>query len=73
MQTLLPLLQMLTGVALIAMILLQAKGTGLSSRFGGAGMFYQSRRGIEKIFFRLTIALAAIVGVLSVLNIWLAP
>ena len=73
MQTLLPLLQMLTGVALIAMILLQAKGTGLSSTFGGAGMFYQSRRGIEKIFFRLTIALAAIVGVLSVLNIWLAP
>ena len=55
------------------MILLQAKGTGLSSTFGGAGMFYQSRRGIEKIFFRLTIALAAIVGVLSVLNIWLAP
>ncbi|MDP3724706.1 MAG: preprotein translocase subunit SecG [bacterium] len=73
MQTLLPLLQMLTAGTLIAVILLQAKGTGLSSTFGGAGMFYQSRRGIEKIFFRLTVALAVIVGILSVLNIWLAP
>jgi preprotein translocase subunit SecG len=55
--------QIIVSVALIASILLQARGTGLSSTFGGDSAVYRSRRGIEKSLFRFTI----ILGVLFVL------
>jgi preprotein translocase subunit SecG len=55
--------QIIVSVALIASILLQARGTGLSSTFGGDSAVYRSRRGIEKSLFRFTIVL----GVLFVL------
>jgi len=48
----------LVTVSLIAVILLQAKGVGLSATFGGEGTFYRSKRGVEKLLFRLTIILA---------------
>lgn len=50
-----------TGVFLIAAILLQQKGTGLSGIFGGdGGGFYQTKRGFEKFLFYSTIVLAAV-------------
>ncbi len=55
--------QIIVSVALIVAILLQARGTGLSSTFGGDSAVYRSRRGIEKTLFRFTI----ILGVLFVL------
>jgi len=45
-------------ISLITVILLQAKGVGLSATFGGEGAFYRSKRGVEKLLFRLTIILA---------------
>jgi preprotein translocase subunit SecG len=50
--------QIIISIALTAAILLQAKGTGLGRAFGGGGEFYSSKRGVEKILFRLTILLA---------------
>jgi preprotein translocase subunit SecG len=60
---LLALGQIIVAVALIASILLQARGTGLSSTFGGDSAVYRSRRGIEKSLFRFTVLL----GILFVL------
>ena len=40
--------QILVGIALIASILLQARGTGLSGTFGGDSAVYRSRRGVER-------------------------
>ena len=40
--------QILLSIALIAAILLQARGTGLSGTFGGDSAVYRSRRGVEK-------------------------
>jgi len=37
---------------------MQARGSGLSSVFGGESTFYHTRRGIEKIIFWATIILA---------------
>lgn len=55
----LPILQIALAVILIALILLQERSSGLSGIFGGeGGGFYQARRGIEKIVFRSTIAVA---------------
>jgi preprotein translocase subunit SecG len=52
--------QIIVSAALIAAILLQNRGTGLSSTFGGDSAVYRSRRGIEKTLFRFTIILAVL-------------
>jgi preprotein translocase subunit SecG len=49
--------QILVSIALIAAILLQARGTGLSGTFGGDSAVYRSRRGIERRLWQFTILL----------------
>ena len=49
--------QIIVSIALIAAILLQARGTGLSGTFGGDSAVYRSRRGIEKRLWQFTILL----------------
>lgn len=54
----LSVIQIVLGGVLIGLILLQVKGTGLGSAFGGDISFYQTRRGVEKILFYLTIIIS---------------
>jgi preprotein translocase subunit SecG len=49
--------QILISIALIAAILLQARGTGLSGTFGGDSAVYRSRRGVERRLWQFTILL----------------
>ena len=49
--------QVIVSIALIAAILLQARGAGLSGTFGGDSAVYRSRRGIERRLWQFTIAL----------------
>jgi len=49
--------QILISVALIAAILLQARGTGLSGTFGGDSAVYRSRRGVERRLWQFTVLL----------------
>jgi preprotein translocase subunit SecG len=56
-------------VALIASILLQQRGTGLGGAFGGEVTAYRSRRGIERTLFRLTIVLAVLFVIFSLLSL----
>lgn len=49
------ILQIFISIILIVFILLQAKGTGLGSAWGGTGAFYKTKRGVEKVVFYLTI------------------
>jgi preprotein translocase subunit SecG len=65
--------QMILAVALIASILLQQRGTGLGGAFGGEVTAYRSRRGIERTLFRLTIVLAVLFVVFSLLNLLPQP
>lgn len=60
------ILQIVVAVLLISAILLQMKGSGLSSAFGGSGEFYRSRRSIEKLLIWVTIALSALFAIISV-------
>lgn len=56
---------------LILFILLQSRGVGLSSTFGGDGAFYRTRRGPEKLIFSLTIFLTTTFGLLSlIIPLW---
>ena len=62
------ILQVIVALALITIILLQAKGTGLGSTFGGQSQLYHSKRGVEKLVFTLTIILTVLFVILSILN-----
>lgn len=66
MSELLPIIQMIIAALLIGAILLQARGSGLSSVFGGESTFYHTRRGIEKFIFWATVILAILFIAISV-------
>ncbi len=68
MSSLLPIIQIIISVLLVGAILLQARGSGLSSVFGGESTFYHTRRGIEKIVFWATIVLAILFVATSLAN-----
>ena len=57
--------QVVIAVLLMLAILLQNRGTGLGSAFGGSGGVYLTKRGLEKKLFVATIVLAAIFILLS--------
>lgn len=64
--------QILISLALIALILIQERGSaGGLGVFGGSGDggFYQARRGFEKMIFAATIVLAFAFGGLALLNL----
>ena len=56
-----------TAVLLIAVILLQMQGSGLSSSFGGGGEFYRSKQSLDKVLVFSTVLLTAIFGIVSVI------
>ena len=58
--------QIIVSIALIAAILLQARGTGLSGTFGGDSAVYRSRRGIEKRLWQFTILLLVLFVAFSI-------
>ena len=60
--------QIVIAVAVATSILLQARGTGLSSTFGGESTAYRSRRGLERTLFRLTIVLIVVFVVISLVG-----
>lgn len=63
------IIQLVSAVGLIIAIILQNRGTGLGSAFGGEGNVYRAKRGMEKTLFRLTIVLAVIFFVTAIVNI----
>jgi preprotein translocase subunit SecG len=69
--TALALVQSILAVALTVAILLQQRGAGVGGAFGGEITAYRSRRGIERTLFRLTIVLASLWVVFSVLGLYL--
>lgn len=52
------ILQIILGVLLVLVILIQQKGSGLGSSFGGDLSFYRTKRGAEKLLFYATIVLS---------------
>jgi len=61
--------QILLGVALVAGVLLQSKGEELGGVFGGAQGVYQTRRGIDRVLFTITIFIAIAFFVLALINV----
>lgn len=67
------LAQMILSIAVMAAILLQARGTGLGATFGGESTAYRSRRGLERTLFRLTILLATAFVIISLVSVLRQP
>ncbi len=61
--------QIVVSILLIIVILLQNRGTGLGSAFGGTGGVYLTKRGLEKKLFIATIVLAVLFFGLSLANL----
>lgn len=69
MNNLLTYIQIVLALLLTAAVLVQQKGSGLSSAFGGSGAEYSTKRGAEKLFFYATVFLAILFLTISVLRI----
>ena len=70
MDTLILVLTIIISALIVFFILIQGKGAGLGSAWGGAGELYQTRRGVEKITLRLTIILIVAFFVISVIKLF---
>jgi protein translocase SecG subunit len=69
MEQLFLIIQLITATALIFLILVQSKGSGLGRAWGGGGGTSFTRRGLEKIMFKSTFAIAAIFIIFSLFRI----
>ncbi len=58
-------LLVLVSVALITLIMIQVRGSGVGVVFGGSSEVYRSRRGVEKLLHYATIALAVLFALIS--------
>lgn len=67
--TYLNIIQILISAALITLLVLQSKGGSLSRMFGGEGSIHHTRRGLEKTVFQITIGLAIIFVLISVVSV----
>ena len=65
----LPFAQIAVAIILIALILLQQRGTALGSAFGQAGGFYGTRRGIQKKIFWGSVLFGILFVLFALLNL----
>lgn len=56
----------IVSVGLILSIMFQVKGGGLGGIFGQADTVYRTRRGVEKNLFQLTVVLAVLFVIISI-------
>lgn len=64
----LQVIQIILAVALVITVLLQARGAGLGSVFGGTGTVFKTRRGIDRLLFRMTIVLIVAFSFISYIS-----
>ena len=61
--------QIILAIALIAAVLIQSKGEELGGVFGGAQSVYQTRRGVDKLLFTITVFLAIAFFAMAIINV----
>lgn len=66
------ILQIIFAILVVILILLQQQGSGLGSAFGGEGNYYRSKRGLEKVFFYLTIVLIVLFAASVIVPLFLS-
>lgn len=66
---LLLILQILVSVILIVLVLVQTPTSTLGSAFGGSSVQHHTRKGAEKLIFTLTIFMAVLFILISLINV----
>ncbi|MDE1970010.1 MAG: preprotein translocase subunit SecG [Patescibacteria group bacterium] len=61
--------QIILSVLIVTAILLQPRGMGLGSAFGGDSTLYYTRRGLERVLYLATIVLIVLFGILSLIGL----
>ena len=59
-------------ILIVALVLIQSKSGGFASGIGNSIGFYRSRRGLEKVVFIVTIVVAVLVAVNSLILVILS-
>lgn len=63
------IVQIIIAILLTITVVLQSRGSTVGLAFGGGGESFRSKRGLEKVLFYSTIALAALFAAVSILAI----
>lgn len=69
MNTYLYFVQIFVSLVLIGVLLLQARGSGFSATFNSDSSIYRTRRGVERTLFNVTIVLAVVFVIVSILSV----
>jgi preprotein translocase subunit SecG len=67
--TYLNIIQIIVASALIALAVMQSQNAGLGRMFGGDSSVYRTRRGVEKTMHHVTIIMAVVFFITSLLNV----
>lgn len=67
------IIQIILAILLILVIIIQQKGSGLGSSFGGDLSFYRTKRGAEKLLFYATIGIALAFIISSLIGLLVYP
>ncbi len=62
------ILNIVLSVAIVGLILMQGRGGGLGSAWGGGGEMFQTRRGIEKVTLRITVVCIILFFIVSLIS-----
>lgn len=64
------IVQIILSITVVIFILLQARGAGLGSAFGGssAGSVFKTRRGVERLIFNLTVGFVILFALVSLIS-----
>lgn len=69
MKPVISLVQIILGVLLIIVIIIQQKGAGMGSAFGADLGFYRTKRGAEKLLFYATIVFSVLFVLSSIIGL----
>lgn len=64
--------EIIISLVLILVLLVQSRGAGFDGTFNSDSSVFRTRRGVEKTLFQLTIVLAVVFVVISVLSVVVA-
>lgn len=66
------IVEIIISLVLILVLLVQSRGAGFDGTFNSDSSVFRTRRGVEKTLFQLTIVLAVVFVIVSVLSVVVA-
>jgi preprotein translocase subunit SecG len=64
--------EIIVSIVLVLVLLVQSRGAGFNGTFNSDSSVFRTRRGVEKTLFQLTIVLAVVFAIISVLSVIVA-